>query len=38
MKYDVIIVGAGPGVFTLRMSLQRSAAAKKSRFLIPATP
>ena len=37
MKYDVIIAQAR-GEFTLRMSLQRSAEAKKSRFLIPATP
>ena len=38
MKYDVIIVGAGPGGIYSAYELQRSAAAKKSRFLIPATP
>ena len=38
MKYDVIIVGAGPGGIYSAYELTKKCGGKKSRFLIPATP
>lgn len=38
MKYDVIIVGAGPGGIYSAYELTKKCGGKKLRFLIPATP